>query len=236
MVETEESNDASLAPVGGGGSADTGHGDMDPGGTARELLNQYLRPNDFQGGRAALSQEGWQYLTSPRSLPANSGLSTERGERLALNPFVDSSGGWVQAEEISNEILTIRDRATGLEAAVTTRDIMGTRLAIPTMQVKVTFTKRSKATLATQDTLDMEKIIGRTALTVHPKDAVLLIPIQLFEEPAFDAVGEIARAAERDSREDDETDIIVGTGSGEPLGLVPTVTKLFTEGAYKTFQ
>ncbi len=235
-VETEpESGPQTLSgpPPEEGGSSLTG--DLAPGGIARDLLNQVLRPASFGGGRESLNAAGWQYLQRPRSrvaFPSSEFLSSNRGDMLALTPFVDSSGGWIQAEEVWREIVTLRDRASGLESMVRTIDLVGPRLAIPTMKVVVTFTKRSKSAPTPADTpIDLSKIIGRTSLTAHPKDALLKIPEEFFEDPAFDAVGEIVRAADRDSREQDETDILVGDGSGEPVGIVPTVQKLYAEGA-----
>lgn len=205
-------------------------------GLARQLLNQYLRPAKRGGGRAALSQEGWTYLTrGPAVAGAASGLrkylSADRGDSLALTPYVDGSGGYVQAEQVWNEIVAIRNRLTNVAGAV--RNIAGVtgRLTIPTSKVSITFTKGSKATGASVTPVDISEIFGRTALTPHRKDAILKIPEEFFENPAFDAVGEIARNAERSEREGLETDILHGTGSGEIYGICTGLKALYAGGA-----
>lgn len=205
-------------------------------GLARQLLNQYLRPAKRGGGRAALSDEGWTYLTrGPAAAAAASGLrkylSSHRGEALALTPYVDGSGGYVQAEQVWNEVVSIRNRLTNVAGAV--RNIPGvtSRLTIPTSKVSITFTKGSKATGASVTPVDISEIFGRTALTPHRKDAILKIPEEFFENPAFDAVGEIARNAERSEREALETDILHGTGSGEIYGICTGLKDLYAAGA-----
>lgn len=205
-------------------------------GLARQLLNQYLRPAKRGGGRAALSQEGWAYLTrGPAVAGAASGLrrylSADRGDSLALTPYVDGSGGYVQAEQVWNEVVAIRNRLTNVAGAV--RNIPGVtgRLTIPTSKVSITFTKGSKATGASVTPVDISEIFGRTALTPHRKDAILKIPEEFFENPAFDAVGEIARNAERSEREALETDILHGTGSGEIYGICTGLKALYAAGA-----
>lgn len=212
--------------------------DMEPGGTARYLLNQYLRPTELGGGRAGLSAKGWNYLTRGRQPagPMAELLAAHRGEQFTLTPYVDTSGGYVQAEEISREIVRLRDRAVVMESRVNKRAISGVRLTIPTMRVDIPFEKRSKAKGATVTSIDLKDILGKTALTVHPKDAMLKIPEEFFEDPEFDAVGEIAREAERSSREDDETDMLNGDGAGGPLGIVPSLLKIFAAGGTQVAQ
>jgi HK97 family phage major capsid protein len=197
----------------------------------RQLLNRYLRPADLGGGRAALSKAGWDFLTRPRKRAGNEMLAAERGESLALTPYVDPSGGYVQAEQLSTEIIKIRDRATTLPARVNTKTIVGVRLTIPTVKIDVTFTKGSKATGASITPVDLSEIFGRTSLTVHPKRALLKVPEEFFEDPEFDALGAIAMEAERSSREDDETDILTGSGASEPLGIIDGLQKLYDAGA-----
>lgn len=204
-------------------------------GMARQLLNQYLRPAKRGGGRGALSDDGWQYLTRGPQAAAAAGarkyLSSARGEALALTPYVDGSGGYVQAEQVWNEVVSIRNRLTNLAGAVRNIPGVASRLTIPTSQVSITFTKGSKATGASVTPIDISSVFGRTALTPHRKDAILKIPEEFFENPAFDAVGEIARNAERSEREGLETDILHGTGSGEIYGICTALKALYTAGA-----
>lgn len=204
-------------------------------GRARVLLNQYLRPAKLGGGRAALSDDGWRFLTTQGAQAEEVAgidryLSAARGEALALTPYIDSSGGYVQAEQVWNEVVSIRDRAANLPSRIRTITGIGGRLTIPTSKVTITFTAGSKKTGASVTALDITEVFGRSALTPHRHDAILKIPEEFFEDPAFDAVGEIARAAERSDREALETDVLHGTGSGEPYGIVPALKALYAAG------
>lgn len=203
-----------------------------PDSTIRSLLNQYLRPPDSGGGRQALSAAGWKLLTQPRKAPGDlqTLLSAERGESFALTPYVDPSGGYVQAEQVWQEVVQIRDRTAAIPSKVRTIPNVPARLTIPTSKVTITFTKGSKKTGQSITPLNLSEVFGRTALTPHRKDAILKIPEEFFEDPAFDAVGEIARAAERSDREALETDILHGSGSGTINGITTALKKLFAAG------
>lgn len=222
---------------GGGDDGDTPESDVlaaaiAPDETIRALLNQYLRPPDNGGGRQALSAAGWKLLTQPRKAPGelHTLLSAERGEAFALTPYVDPSGGYVQAEQVWQEVVQIRDRAAAIPSRVRTIPNVPARLTIPTSKVTITFTKGSKKTGQSITPVDIAEVFGRTALTPHRKDAILKIPEEFFEDPAFDAVGEIARAAERSDREALETDILHGSGSGTVNGIVTALKALYAAG------
>ncbi len=203
-------------------------------GLARDLLNQYLRPEKRGGGRAALTDAGWQYLTRGAPVPNAERLSqylaASRGESLALTPYVDSSGGYVMAEQIHNEVVSIRSRATSIPARVRSIPGVVTRLTIPTSKITIAFTIGSKKTGQSITPVDISEVFGKSALTPHRSDAILKIPEEFFENPAFDAVGEIARNAERSDREDLETDILHGNGSGKILGIVTALKALYAAG------
>lgn len=208
-------------------------GDMAEDGLGRMLLNSLIRPEKYGGGRQTLSDKGWDHLTKKRRIKASHAefFAPGRGELLALSPYVDSAGGYVTSEQILSEIVAIRDRATGLESLCRTIDFAGPRVSFMGSKLKITFTKRGKGKAAEDEEIDLTDVISKTSLTAHPKDALLLIPEEFFEEVAFDIVAEIVRAAERDSRELNETEILTGTGNSEGLGIVPSVQDIYDAGA-----
>lgn len=219
----QQPNRETLGPYGVRGLAD-----LEP--RARQLLNQYLRPHD--GGRRGVEETygrpQWEWLTGPRTARAN-GLQ-RRGEQLALNPYVDRAGGWVQADEIAAEVTALRSDATDIMSRVRTRTITAARLTLHHRNITVAFTKRGRGDGASVTVYDLSDVFSRTAVTPFAKDLIIQIPEEYFEDPLFDAVGAISEGIEEESREDDETMLLHGTGSGEALGIVTGLKALYTAG------
>ena len=192
-------------------------------GRARTLLSKYLRPTGISmlpnshAMRASLTTSDMQYLTAGR------------GDQL-MSAFVDSSGAFMTAEEFRNELIMVRAKVVDIVSRVRTISTTATRVAFPTAKIAVSFTKRGHKAEAKIATTTLKDIFGKTAFTPEGKDLIVKVPMQLVEDATFDIIGHLSEEIDRESRENDEDDILNGTGASEALGILTGLKKLFDAG------
>lgn len=186
------------------------------GSRDRALLNKMLRPRDHRI-RKSLTADDMKYLSASR-------------EHMLMNPFIDQDGGFITAEEIGNEVIQIRDKATAIADLVRTIPTQAASISFPTASISPTMAKRGKATGASITATALADIFGKQQFTPQGKDIILKVPTDLVEDATFDLVAFLATEIARISREDDETSIIQGDGSGEALGILNALVKLYDDG------
>ena len=195
------------------------------GSKERAWLNAYLRPDNNSLPEA---QKVKQALLSNKE--AMKALHEPRREHL-LNPYVDRDGGYVTAEEFSNEMIKLRELTVGISSRVRTITTTASQVHFPTAQVVFNFEKREHTGQAPVTTLRLTKVFGRTTFHPHGRDIILKVPEELVEDVTFDLINFLGGEANRISNEEDELLIISGSGSGEALGYLTGLVRLFDKGA-----
>ncbi len=196
------------------------------GSKERAWMNAYLRP----AGRDDLRQAQKVKQALLANKEAMEVLHAPRRDHL-LNPYVDRDGGWVTAEEFSNEMIKLRELTVGISSRVRTIATTASQVHFPTAQVVFNFEKRERTGQAPVTTLRLTKVFGRTTFMPHGRDIILKVPEELVEDVTFDLISFLGGEANRISNEEDELLIISGSGSGEALGYLTGLVKLFNKGA-----
>ena len=205
--------------LGAQSGASEGPGPLLPMGSPdRVLLNKFLRPSlEGMAGcdiRNSLTKKEIEHLTRPRT------------ERL-MNPYVDSAGGWVVAEEMRNEMISLRTLATGITSRFRTIATTAGRVSFPTSALAFDFGKRDRTG---RFNITVERLIdvwGKTEFQPAGRDKIITVPEQLIEDATQDIVRFIAEEANRISDEEDELLGIIGSGNSEPLGYLNGLIKLY---------
>ena len=195
------------------------------GSQERAWINAYLRPDNNSLPEA---QKVKRELLSNKA--AMAALHAPRREHL-MNPYVDRDGGYVTAEELRTEMITLRELSTGMVSRVRTITTTAATVSFPTAQVTFSFTKRERTGQAAVTTLRLTDVFGRTRFMPAGRDIILKVPEELVEDVTFDLITFLGGEANRISNEEDEQLIISGSGSGEALGYLTGLVKLFGEGA-----
>ncbi len=194
---------------------------MARGSRARSLLNKAFRHG--RNGKpiapeleayVTLSKEDWEFLYKPRI------------EQL-MNPYVDRDGGFVTAEEMRNEMISLRTLAIGLSSRFRQITTNAATVSFPTANVIFNFQKRDRTGQGAITPLRLTDVFGKTMFQPAGRDVILKVPEELVEDATFDLVSFLAEEANRISDEEDERLGIEGTGSGEPLGYLTGLVKLY---------
>ena len=144
-----------------------------------------------------------------------------------MNAYVDRDGGYVTAEELRNEMITLRQKAVGLLSRVRPIVTNAMKVSFPTSAVVFDFAKRDRSGQDTITPVRLTDVFGRTQFMPAGRDVILKVPRELVEDPYFDLIPFLAEEANRVSNEEDEILVIRGSGSGEPLGYVNALVKLY---------
>ncbi len=188
------------------------------GSRARTLLNKYLRPTrqDLKGAdiRATLTKDDMDFLHRPRT------------DKL-MNAYVDRDGGFIVAEEMSNEMIALRELTVGIQSRFRVINTNALLVSFPTAAIVFNFQKRDKTGQGAITTIRLDDVFGKTQFQPAGRDVILKVPEQLVEDATFDLVAFLAQEANRVSNEEDELLGISGSGSGEPLGYITGLVKLF---------
>lgn len=195
---------------------------MPVGSKPRALLNKALRhrkqtrqPITEELERyVKLSQEDWEFLYRPRV------------EQL-MNPYVDRDGGFITAEEMRNEMISLRTLAVGIRSRFRSITTNAATVSFPTSNVIFNYQKRARTGQGEIDALRLSDLFGKTQFQPHGKDVILLVPEELVEDATFDLVAFLAEEANRISDEHDELLGITGSGAGEPKGYLTCLTLLY---------
>ena len=188
------------------------------GSRERALVNKMFRPaNESIPGsdiRLSLTKEEMQFLHAPRT------------DKM-MNPYVDSDGGWIVAEEVMNEVVTLRELSTGIVSRFRTIGIGGGRLTFPTSNLRFNFEKRDRTGAFKITPERLVEVWGKGEFIPSGRDKIITVPEQLIEDATTDVISFVAEEARRISDEEDELLGIQGSGNSEPLGYLNGMTRLY---------
>lgn len=187
------------------------------------LVNKYLRPQLGQLPAAkrlkeSLTSEDMAYLSASR-------------EHQLMNAFVDRDGGWVTAEEMRSEMIVLRTLSVGIANRARQIQTGAMSVSFPSAQAVFNYTKRDKSGQDVITPVRLVDVFGKQKFVPMGRDLILKVPSDLVDDPFFNLIPFLAEEANRISREEDELLMILGSGSGEPLGYLNALLALYAAGA-----
>jgi HK97 family phage major capsid protein len=194
-------------------------------GLDRDLFNRFLRGSRAGMNAKKLNLAQLAYLSAPRRVPV-APMPSEMEELSAgvgnLSPFVDPSGGYAQAHELRNEVITYLRDMRHIRARARVIGTNAATVAMMTSKVRVSM-EQTKAGITTIEPRNIRDILGKLEFTPHEKSLIVKAPEQLVEDQTFDIMGFLSEEIAMEAFEGEEHDFLNGDGNGKPWGILAAI-------------
>lgn len=149
-------------------------------------------------------------------------------EVKAISSRADDDGGYVIAEEFRAELITELDKITKMRAMVRVIPINVAKIGFPTISyAPSTPTAREGQSISV---VDVTNWLGKTTFEPHKRGVIFKIPKEWLADAVINGEQVLIEEFATAFREQEETDLLSGTGKEMPLGILKVTLNQYDSG------